>query len=89
MVLERTLRFLPWLHPDKEAEAKKSGADFVGLDEFLNKIKDGWTDVDVIITMPSVMGKLAPWKNFRSQRFNANPKTGTVTMNIGKAVQRN
>ena len=74
--------------PEKEEEAKKAGADFVGLDEFLNKIKDGWTDVDVIITMPSVMGKLGPLGKILGPRgLMPNPKTGTVTMNIGKAVQ--
>ena len=73
---------------DKEEEAKKSGADFVGLDEYLNKIKDGWTDVDIIITMPSVMGKLGPLGKILGPRgLMPNPKTGTVTMNIGKAVQ--
>ena len=74
--------------PDKEDEAKKAGADFVGLDEFLKKIKDGWTDVDVIITMPSVMGKLGPLGKFLGPRgLMPNPKTGTVTMNVGKAVE--
>ena len=74
--------------PEKVEEAKKSGADFVGLDEYLNKIKDGWTDVDVIITMPSVMGKLGPLGKILGPRgLMPNPKTGTVTMNIGKAVQ--
>ena len=74
--------------PDKEDEAKKAGADFVGLDEFLNKIKDGWTDVDVIITMPSVMGKLGPLGKILGPRgLMPNPKTGTVTMNVGKAVE--
>ena len=74
--------------PDKEDEAKKAGADFVGLDEFLKKIKDGWTDVDVIITMPSVMGKLGPLGKILGPRgLMPNPKTGTVTMNVGKAVE--
>ena len=67
---------------------KKAGADFVGLDEFLKKIKDGWTDVDVIITMPSVMGKLGPRGKILGPRgLMPNPKTGTVTMNVGKAVE--
>ena len=74
--------------PDKEDEAKKSGADFVGLDEFLQKIKDVWTDVDVIVTMPSVMGKLGPLGKILGPRgLMPNPKTGTVTMNVGKAVE--
>ena len=74
--------------PEKEEEAKKAGADFVGLEEFLNKIKDGWTDVDVIITMPSVMGKLGPLGKILGPRgLMPNPKTGTVTMNVGKAVK--
>ena len=73
MVLVKTLKFL-LVTPDKEDEAKKAGADFVGLDEFLNKIKDGWTDVDVIITMPSVMGKLGPLGKILGPRgFNAQP----------------
>jgi large subunit ribosomal protein L1 len=73
--------------PDKESEAKEAGADYVGLDEYLQKIKDGWTDVDVIITMPSVMGKLGPLGRVLGPRgLMPNPKTGTVTMDIGKAV---
>ena len=56
----KTLRVLALVTPDKEGEAKEAGADFIGLDEYLQKIKDGWTDVDVIVTMPSVMGKLGP-----------------------------
>ena len=74
--------------PDKEAEALAAGADFVGLDEYLQKIKDGWTDVDVIITMPSVMGKLGPLGRILGPRgLMPNPKTGTVTMDVAKAVQ--
>ncbi len=74
--------------PDKEDEAKKSGADFVGLDEYLQKIKNGWTDVDVIITMPSIMGKLGPLGKILGPRgLMPNPKTGTVTMNVGKAIE--
>ena len=73
--------------PDKEADAKAAGADYVGLDEYLDKIKGGWTDVDVIITMPSVMGKLGPLGRVLGPRgLMPNPKTGTVTMDISKAV---
>jgi large subunit ribosomal protein L1 len=73
--------------PDKEADAKEAGADHVGLDEYLQKIKDGWTDVDVIVTMPSVMGKLGPLGRVLGPRgLMPNPKTGTVTMDIKKAV---
>ncbi len=74
--------------PDKEAEAKEAGADFVGLDEFIEKIKGGWTDVDVIITMPSVMGKVGALGRVLGPRgLMPNPKSGTVTMEIGKAVK--
>ena len=74
--------------PDKEQEAKDAGADFVGLDEFIAKIKGGWTDVDVIITMPSVMGKVGALGRVLGPRgLMPNPKTGTVTMEIGKAVK--
>ena len=84
----KDVKVLALVTPEKEEEAKKAGADFVGLDEFLNKIKDGWTDVDVIITMPSVMGKLGPLGKILGPRgLMPNPKTGTVTMNIGKAVE--
>lgn len=84
----KDVRVLALVTPDKEAEAKAAGADFVGLDEYLQKIKDGWTDVDVIITMPSVMGKLGPLGRVLGPRgLMPNPKTGTVTMEIGKAVQ--
>ena len=73
--------------PDKEADAKAAGADFVGLDEFITKIKGGWTDVDVIITMPSVMGKVGALGRVLGPRgLMPNPKTGTVTMDIAKAV---
>jgi large subunit ribosomal protein L1 len=73
--------------PDKEEEAKAAGADHVGLDEYLQKIKDGWTDIDVIVTLPSVMGKLGPLGRVLGPRgLMPNPKTGTVTMEIGKAV---
>ena len=84
----KDVKVLALVTPEKEEEAKKAGADFVGLDEFLSKIKDGWTDVDVIITMPSVMGKLGPLGKILGPRgLMPNPKTGTVTMNVGKAVQ--
>ena len=83
----KTLRVLALVTPDKEAEAKEAGADFIGLDEYLQKIKDGWTDVDVIVTMPSVMGKLGPLGRVLGPRgLMPNPKTGTVTMDIRKAV---
>ncbi len=73
---------------DKEAEAKAAGADYVGLDEYIEKIKNGWTDVDVIITMPSVMGKVgALGKVLGPRGLMPNPKTGTVTMDVGKAVK--
>ena len=81
------MKVLALVTPDKEQEAKDAGADFVGLDEFLDKIKSGWTDVDVIVTMPSVMGKLGPLGRVLGPRgLMPNPKTGTVTMEIGKAV---
>ena len=84
----KDVKVLALVTPDKEDEAKKAGADFVGLDEFLKKIKDGWTDVDVIITMPSIMGKLGPLGKILGPRgLMPNPKTGTVTMNVGKAVE--
>ena len=83
----KVLRVLALVTPDKEAEAQEAGADFVGLDEYLQKIKDGWTDVDVIVTMPSVMGKLGPLGKVLGPRgLMPNPKTGTVTMDIKKAV---
>ena len=73
--------------PDKEAEANEAGADFVGLDEYIDKIKGGWTDIDVIITMPSVMGKVGALGRVLGPRgLMPNPKSGTVTMDIGKAV---
>lgn len=83
----KDMKVLALVTPDKEDEAKEAGADYVGLDEYLQKIKDGWTDVDVIITMPSVMGKLGPLGRILGPRgLMPNPKTGTVTMDIGKAV---
>lgn len=84
----KDVRVLALVTPDKEAEAKEAGADFVGLDEYLQKIKDGWTDIDVIITMPAVMGKLGPLGRILGPRgLMPNPKTGTVTMDVAKAVQ--
>ena len=84
----KDVRVLALVTPDKEAEAKAAGADHVGLDEYLEKIKNGWTDVDVIVTMPAVMGKLGPLGRVLGPRgLMPNPKTGTVTMEIGKAVQ--
>ena len=82
------VKVLALVTPDKEAEAQEAGADYVGLDEYLQKIKGGWTDVDVIITMPSVMGKLGPLGRILGPRgLMPNPKTGTVTMDVAKAVQ--
>ncbi|WGH76830.1 50S ribosomal protein L1 [Tenacibaculum tangerinum] len=84
----KDVKVLALVTPDKEAEAKEAGADYVGLDEYLQKIKGGWTDVDVIITMPSVMGKLGPLGRILGPRgLMPNPKTGTVTMDVAKAVQ--
>lgn len=84
----KEVRVLALVTPDKEAEAKAAGADHVGLDDYLQKIKDGWTDVDVIITMPAVMGKLGPLGRVLGPRgLMPNPKTGTVTMDVAKAVQ--
>ncbi|MGQ9845971.1 MAG: 50S ribosomal protein L1 [Bacteroidales bacterium] len=81
-------RVLVLCTPDKEAEAKEAGADYVGLDEFIEKIKNGWTDVDVIITMPSIMGKIGALGKILGPRgLMPNPKSGTVTMEIGKAVK--
>ena len=81
-------KVLALVTPDKEEEAKAAGADYVGLDEYLDKIKSGWTDVDVIITMPSVMRKLGPLGRVLGPRgLMPNPKTGTVTMEVGKAVK--
>lgn len=83
----KTMRVLALVTPDKEAEAKAAGADYVGLDEYIDKIKGGWTDVDVIITMPSVMGKVGALGRILGPRgLMPNPKTGTVTMDVGKAV---
>ncbi|PDH43757.1 MAG: 50S ribosomal protein L1 [Flavobacteriales bacterium MED-G22] len=83
----KQVKVLALVTPDKEEEAKAAGADHVGLDEYLQKIKDGWTDIDVIVTLPSVMGKLGPLGRVLGPRgLMPNPKTGTVTMEIGKAV---
>ncbi|MDZ7613536.1 MAG: 50S ribosomal protein L1 [Flavobacteriaceae bacterium] len=83
----REVRVLALVTPDKEAEAKEAGADYVGLDDYLQKIKEGWTDVDVIVTMPSIMGKLGPLGRILGPRgLMPNPKTGTVTMDVAKAV---
>jgi len=81
-------RVLVLCTPDKENEAKEAGADYVGLDEYIEKIKGGWTDVDVIICTPSVMGKVGPIGRILGPRgLMPNPKTGTVTMEIGNAVK--
>ena len=83
----KSLKLLALVTPDKEDEAKKAGADLVGLDDYIEKIKKGWVDVDVIVTMPSVMGKLGPLGKVLGPRgLMPNPKTGTVTMDIAKAV---
>tara|TARA_Y100000748_G_scaffold150888_1_gene126180 strand:- start:455 stop:1147 length:693 start_codon:yes stop_codon:yes gene_type:complete len=83
----KKLKVLALVSQDKEKEAKDAGADFVGLDDYLQKIKEGWTEVDVIVTMPSVMGKLGPLGKVLGPRgLMPNPKTGTVTMDIKKAV---
>jgi len=84
----KDVKVLALVTPDKETEAKEAGADYVGLDEYLQKIKGGWTDVDVIVTMPSVMGKLGPLGRVLGPRgLMPNPKTGTVTMDVAKAVK--
>jgi large subunit ribosomal protein L1 len=84
----KTVRVLVLCTPDKEEEAKAAGADYVGLDEYIDKIKGGWTDVDVVITMPSVMPKVGALGRVLGPRgLMPNPKAGTVTMEIGKAVQ--
>ena len=83
----KNIRVLALVTPDKENDAKEAGADFFGLDEYLQKIKNGWTDIDVIVTMPSVMGKLGPLGRVLGPRgLMPNPKTGTVTMDIKKAI---
>ena len=83
----KDVKVLALVTPDKEAEAKEAGADYVGLDDFITKIKEGWTDIDVIITMPAVMGKIGALGRVLGPRgLMPNPKTGTVTMEVGKAV---
>ena len=83
----KNMKVLALVTPDKAQEATDAGADYVGLEEYLDKIKGGWTDVDVIITMPSVMGKLGPLGRVLGPRgLMPNPKTGTVTMDVAKAV---
>ena len=84
----KTVRVLVLCTPDKENEAKEAGADYVGLDEYIEKIKGGWTDVDVIITTPNVMAKVGALGRILGPRgLMPNPKTGTVTMEVGKAVK--
>src|SRR5574344_183436 len=84
----KTVRVLALCTPDQEAAAKEAGADYVGLDEYIEKIKGGWTDVDVIITMPSCMGKIGPIGRILGPRgLMPNPKSGTVTMDVAKAVK--
>ncbi|MCD6178536.1 MAG: 50S ribosomal protein L1 [Bacteroidales bacterium] len=84
----KTVRVLVLCTPEKEEEAKAAGADYVGLDEYVTKIKGGWTDIDVVITMPSVMPKVGALGRILGPRgLMPNPKTGTVTMEVGKAVQ--
>ena len=83
----KEVKVLALVTPDKEEEAKAAGADYAGLDEYIDKIKGGWTDVDVIVTMPSVMGKIGPLGRILGPRgLMPNPKTGTVTMDVAKAV---
>ena len=84
----KVVRVLALCTPDQEAAAKEAGADYVGLDEYVEKIKQGWTDVDVIITMPSCMGKVGPLGRVLGPRgLMPNPKSGTVTMDVAKAVK--
>lgn len=83
----KEIRVLALVTPEKEAEAKEAGADYVGLDEYVDKIKGGWTDIDVIITMPPVMGKVGQLGRILGPRgLMPNPKSGTVTMDVGKAI---
>ena len=83
----KEIRVLALVTPDKEAEAREAGADHVGLDDFVEKIKGGWTDIDVIITMPSCMAKIGPLGRILGPRgLMPNPKSGTVTMEVGKAI---
>ncbi len=83
----KEVRVLVLCTPDKEEEAKAAGADYVGLDEYIEKLKSGWTDIDIIITMPAIMGKIGALGRILGPRgLMPNPKSGTVTMEIGKAV---
>jgi large subunit ribosomal protein L1 len=83
----KSVRVLALVTPDKEEEARAAGADYAGLDEYIEKIKGGWTDIDVIVTMPSVMGKIGPLGRVLGPRgLMPNPKSGTVTMDVAKAV---
>jgi len=83
----KDLKVLALVSADKEAEAKEAGADYVGLEEYIEKIKGGWTDIDVIITMPSIMGKIGALGRVLGPRgLMPNPKSGTVTLEVGKAV---
>ena len=83
----KNLNVLALVSADKEEEAKNAGADYVGLDEYIDKIKSGWTDVDVIVTMPSIMGKIGALGRVLGPRgLMPNPKSGTVTQDVGKAV---
>ncbi len=84
----KEVKVLALVTPDKEAEAKEAGADYVGLEDYIEKIKGGWTDVDVIITMPPVMGKVGPIGRILGPRgLMPNPKSGTVTMDVGNAIK--
>ena len=84
----KTVRVLCLCTPDQEAAAKEAGADYVGLDEYIEKIKGGWTDIDVIITMPAIMGKIGALGRVLGPRgLMPNPKSGTVTMDVAKAVR--
>lgn len=84
----KDVKVLALVTPDKEKDAKESGADYVGLDEYLQKIKSGWADIDVIVTMPSIMSKLGPLGRILGPRgLMPNPKTGTVTMEVAKAIK--
>ena len=84
----KEVRVLALVTPDKEAEALEAGADFVGLDDYIEKIKNGWTDIDVVITMPPVMGKVGALGRILGPRsLMPNPKSGTVTMEVGKAIK--
>jgi large subunit ribosomal protein L1 len=84
----KTVRVLALVTPDKEEEATAAGADFVGLEDYIDKIKQGWTDIDVVITMPQVMPKIGPLGKILGPRgLMPNPKTGTVTIDVGKAIK--